>query len=82
MEREQLAPWVDGAEVFIRHAGMFEGAREIEPEVVRGALDAIGRDVAGIDGEDAGENFLLTVFWDHLVEDGKDVGLLAEVFEV
>jgi len=61
VERKQLAPGVDGIEVFVGHAGVFEGAGEVEAEIVGGAEDAVGGDVTGIDGENLAEDFLLMV---------------------
>ena len=34
VERQQLAPGIEGLKVVVGHAGVFQGAREIEAEVV------------------------------------------------
>ena len=56
---------------------MIEGAGQVKAEVVGGAQDAVGGG-AGFDGQHAAQDILLPVFGDHVVEDGEDVGLLAE----
>jgi hypothetical protein len=58
-----------------------ERAGEVEAEVVGGAQDAVGGG-AGLDGQHLAQHFLLAVFGDDVVEDGEDVGLLAEDFLV
>ena len=78
---QQLAPRLDGVEIFVGHAGVVQGAGQIEAEVIGGAQDAVGSG-SRLDGQHLAQDFLLAVFGDDVVEDSQDVGLLAEVFLV
>ena len=80
VKREQLAPRVEGLEVVVGHAGVFESAGEVEAEVIRGAEDAVGGG-SRLDGEDLAQDFLPVFLGNDVVEDGEDIGLLVEVFE-
>ena len=42
VQRKQLAPWVEGMQVFVCQAGMVECAGKVEAEVVGGAECAVG----------------------------------------
>src|SRR5271165_5521441 len=60
---------------------MVEGAGQVEAEVVGRAQDAV-RGGAGLDGQDFLQNFVLFWFWNDVIENPQDVGLLGEVFLV
>ena len=79
VQRQQLAPGIERFEIFIGHAGMLQGASQVEAEVVGGAQRAI-RSGAGLDGEHLLEHVLLTLLGNYIEENAKNVGLLAEDF--
>ena len=78
---QEFAPGVDGRQVLVREADVVERAGKVEAEIVGGAEGAIGGG-AGIDGEHLAQDLLPAVFGDDVVEDGQDVGLLAEALLV
>ena len=61
---------------------MFEGARQVEAEIVRAAQNAVGANIAWSDGQHLAQDSLLLVFGHGVVEDGQDVALLAKLFLV
>src|SRR6202041_145506 len=50
VERQQLAPWTDGVQIVVCYAGVIEGSRQVEAEVVGRAEDSVGRGT-GLDGD-------------------------------